>query len=210
MALIPRIIGISPGADGSPRDLQSLAEAAARGGMDGLVLREPQLTERRYVTLARKLAPWLGAGLILHAKHPCAVDIAEASGWGLHLSAGMEPASVRGQIRGPLGVSCHSVEALLAAAAAGCDYAFLSPIFPPLSKPKDTREALGTKLLGQAAVALGIPVIALGGITPKRAKACWAAGAHGVASMGTLFGPDMSLEDTSSAAKALRAAMPSG
>jgi thiamine-phosphate diphosphorylase len=208
LALIPRVIGISPGADGTPRDIQSFAEAASRGGMDGLILRETQLSERQLVSLARQLAPWLGAGLILHARHPAAIEIAAAAGWGLHLPSDMDPTRLRDQIRGPLGMSCHSVEALLAAATAGCDYALLSPIFPPRSKPDDTREALGTALLGQATAALGMPIIALGGITVSRAAACIAAGAHGIASMGGLFGPEMSPEETQAAAQALRAAMP--
>ena len=134
MALIPRVIGISPGADGTPRDIQTFAEAASRGGMDGLILRETQLTERQLVSLARQLAPWLGAGLILHARHPASVEIAAAAGWGLHLPSDLDPTRLRDQIRGPLGMSCPSLEALLAAATAGCDYALLSPTFPPCSK----------------------------------------------------------------------------
>ena len=178
--MIPRLIGFSPGADGSPRDLQSLVEAGCRGGMDGL---------------------------ILHAKHPDALHIAVAAGWGLHLPSGKDPAAFRSQITGLLGMSCHSLQTLLTAAAAGCDYACLSPIFPPHSKPEDTREALGVTVLAEAAKALRLPIIALGGMTPQGAVQCTAAGAHGVASMGALFAPGSDPEDTHDAARALRAAM---
>ena len=122
----------------------------------------------------------------------------------------MDPAKHRPVIQGLLGASCHSIEALLKAAAAGCDYATLSPVFPPRSKPGDMREALGIEALRQAATALRMPVIALGGMTPERARMCWEAGAHGIASLGLLFGGNMSPEETTRTAQLLRAAMPSG
>ena len=210
MAIVPRIIGFSPGADGTPRDLQSLAEAAASGGIEALVLREPQLSERELVTLARSLTPWLQGGLILHAKHPAAVSIAQASGWGLHLPSTRAPSLFRDQVSGLLGISCHSIADLQAAEKAGCDYATLSPIFAPTSKPGDMREALGIDALQDAVHAVQLPVIALGGMTPDRARLCWDCGAHGVASLGLLFGPHSTPEDTGFAARALRAAMPVG
>ena len=68
------------------------------------------------------------------------------------------------------------------AASAGADYVTLSPIFPSASKP-GYGPALGTNILGEAAK-LGIPVLALGGVTADKAAACRAAGAAGIAVMG--------------------------
>ncbi len=60
------------------------------------------------------------------------------------------------------------------------DYFFFSPIFATSSKPDQT--GVGLELLRNFCVAAGkVPVYALGGITPARAKECLDAGAHGVA-----------------------------
>ena len=65
----------------------------------------------------------------------------------------------------------------------GVDYATLSPLFSPSSKPDDTRPTLGVRALAGH----GLPVFALGGIDVDNAGACVAAGAAGVAVIGVLF-----------------------
>ena len=86
--MIPRVVGVTPGDHGTGRELVSLAEGLARGGITALVLREPQLDERDYVTLARRLAPIFPGGIVLHAKHPSALELAAVGDWGLHLPYG--------------------------------------------------------------------------------------------------------------------------
>jgi thiamine-phosphate pyrophosphorylase len=78
-----------------------------------------------------------------------------------------------------VGRSCHSAAELAAAAAEGCDYATLSPIFPSASKP-GYGPALGVDALRDAP----LPVYALGGVDPTNARTCVEAGAVGVAVMG--------------------------
>ena len=87
-----------------------------------------------------------------------------------------------------LGVSGHSLADLRAASAAGADYATLSPIFSTASKP-GYGPALGLENL-RAASAIGLPVIALGGIGPEQASACIEAGAAGIAVMGAIMRAD--------------------
>jgi thiamine-phosphate pyrophosphorylase len=65
------------------------------------------------------------------------------------------------------------------AAAEGCDYATLSPIFASASKP-GYGPPLGVHALGGAP----LPVYALGGVDETNAAACIAGGAAGVAVMG--------------------------
>jgi len=207
LALIPRLIGISPGVDGHPRDLISLVESATRGGMDGLILREPDMPERALVTLARRLSPLLGPGLILHARHPAGLKIASVAGWGLHLSESADLPTARAQVQGLLGVSCHTPKELYQAQAAGCDYAFLSPIYTPHSKPDDPRPTLGAAGFRKAILGLKIPVFALGGVTPSGASSCRNAGAYGVATIGGLFPPGALPEDCEASARKLRAAV---
>ena len=71
------------------------------------------------------------------------------------------------------------------AAAAGADYATLSPIFATVSKP-GYGPALGVAALARAA-ARGLPVLALGGVTVDRTHECLRAGAAGIAVMGEVM-----------------------
>ncbi|TNE88019.1 MAG: hypothetical protein EP330_16730 [Deltaproteobacteria bacterium] len=80
----------------------------------------------------------------------------------------------------PFGVSCHDADELRLAFARGAAYALLSPVFPPTSKPEDTRDTLGIR--GFRALAGDRPVYALGGLTDKTAFPC-----HGVAVLGWFF-----------------------
>jgi len=178
--------------------------------MDALILRESHLSCRALVTLARRLSPWLGPGLILHARHPDALDIASASGWGLHLPGHADLAAARHRVTGLLGASCHTQAEVAEAEEAGCDYVLLSPIYRPHSKPTDGREPLGLGGMRKTIAGSTVPVIALGGMTPTRAQRCVSAGAHGVATIGGLFGPDIGPEDCMAAARDLRAALDAG
>ncbi len=78
-----------------------------------------------------------------------------------------------------IGASCHSREDLLRAQAEGADYAYLSPVFAPLSK-RDERPPLGLDGFSRMVAGLTIPVLALGGVTAERIPECLAAGAAGV------------------------------
>ena len=69
-----------------------------------------------------------------------------------------------------------------AAAAAGFELCTLAPIFPPGSKPGDTRPTIGIPGLSVACAGVpGFPVLALGGVAPHRVAPLLAAGAHGIA-----------------------------
>lgn len=117
-------------------------------------------------------------------------DVAIAGGAaGVHLpSHSLVPSTVR-RITPPeflIGISCHSREDLLHAQGEGADYAYLSPVFTPLSKA-DATPPLGIDGFRRAVEGLTIPVLALGGITPDRIQECLRAGAAGVAGI-TLTG----------------------
>ncbi len=117
-------------------------------------------------------------------------DVAIAGGAaGVHLpSHSLLPSTVRRIVPSGflIGISCHSREDLLRAQDKGADYAYLSPVFTPLSKA-DTTPPLGVDGFRHAAEGLTIPVLALGGITPDRIEECLRAGAAGVAGI-TLAG----------------------
>lgn len=112
------------------------------------------------------------------------IDVAlAAQAAGVHLpSNSLRPSTVRRMVPEGflIGVSCHSREDLIQAQNEGADYAYLSPVFAPLSKKEDG-PILGIDGFRQSIEGLTIPVLALGGITPERIPDCLSAGAYGVA-----------------------------
>ncbi len=165
--MIGPLIGITDGAR------PDRVHAAVAAGLPTLLLRADR------VPLALIGLP---TQVILHARDPGALALATRYGLGLHLPATASLAEIRRAFAGPLGQSTHTPAEARAALAAGADWVFLSPIFPPTSKPTDRRPPLGVEALR------GIGnVVALGGITPDRVAACRAAGAVAVAVLGGIF-----------------------
>ncbi|MFT4197584.1 MAG: thiamine phosphate synthase [Pseudoxanthomonas sp.] len=88
--------------------------------------------------------------------------------------------------RAILGASCYDrLDLAHAAVAAGASYVAFGAFFPTASKA-NTRRAR-PQLLGEAAP-LGVPRVAIGGITPDNARPLVAAGADLVAVIGGVFG----------------------
>ena len=84
-----------------------------------------------------------------------------------------------------LGVSCYnSLSAARTAAAAGADYIAFGSVFPSPTKPGAVRAPLS--LFGEAR-ALGVPLVAIGGITLHNALQLLGAGADGLAVISDLF-----------------------
>jgi thiamine-phosphate pyrophosphorylase len=84
-----------------------------------------------------------------------------------------------------IGVSCYdSLERARAGAAAGADYVAFGAFFPSPTKPYAPRAALD--LLRQSA-ALGVPRVAIGGITPDNAPSLVEAGADFLAVITAVF-----------------------
>lgn len=166
------------------RDLDALARRLAEGGATLVQLRDKLGDTRRLVDEARAikaaLAPYR-VPLVMNDR----VDVALAAGAdGVHLpAAGIPPADAR-RLLPPsalVGVSCHSAEDVARARDGGASYAFLSPIFDTPSK-RGYGSPLGVEAL-RAASKLGLPLVALGGVTPERVPALLAAGAAGVAAI---------------------------
>jgi len=159
--------------------LPGTVAAAVDAGARAVVFREKDLPDAERQRLAGQLEVLLGpvGGLLIWGGH-AGSDGARA----VHLAA----ADPFPQARPPLtGRSCHSPAELERAAAEGCDYATISPVFATASKP-GYGPALGVERLA-AAVASGPPAYALAGITPEDVRSCLAAGAHGVAVMGAIM-----------------------
>jgi len=113
-------------------------------------------------------------------------DVARAAELdGLHLPASGLPVAAARRILGAdrlIGCSTHSVSEAHAARDAGADYVFLGPIWSTPSHPDQA--PLGPEIISQIE---GIPVIAIGGVTPKLVAVAVEAGAYGVAAITSLW-----------------------
>ncbi len=83
---------------------------------------------------------------------------------------------------GLVGRSVHTVESAIAAATEGADYVIFGPVWPSASHAG--AEPVGVEALAHVARAVGIPVLAIGGVTPDRITECHRAGAAGFAAIG--------------------------
>lgn len=157
-----------------------------RAGLDLVQIREKDLTARELARLtARVLEACRRARVLVNTR----VDVALACGaHGAHLPSHSPPPSAWRSIAPPgflFSVACHSIADVRNAELEGADYALFSPVFDPLSKA-GYGPAQGPARLAEAARAVSIPVLALGGITWENAPQCIEAGAAGVAGI-TLF-----------------------
>jgi len=114
------------------------------------------------------------------------VDVALAAGAsGAHLPTGSpaprrwRPSSSQGFL---IGVSCHTLDEVRAAEEQGADYVVFGPVFAPRSKATGL-EPRGLYALAEAVRTVGIPVLALGGITSENTRDCMRAGASGIAAI---------------------------
>ncbi len=78
----------------------------------------------------------------------------------------------------------HNLPEALAAQAAGADYLLVGPVYRTATHPG--WEPLGPAPLAEI-IALGLPVLAIGGVTPERVPELRAAGAYGVAAIRALW-----------------------
>jgi thiamine-phosphate pyrophosphorylase len=163
--------------------LETVAEAAFAGGCRWLSLREKDLDMASRAALLRRLVAIgrrFGATVMVHEDLEAAV--AAASG-GVHLPSGASPIAARRRLGAAALIGCSTHDARELEAAAGADYATLSPIFPSASKP-GYGPALGVARLAATAAAARLPLVALGGIDATNITQCIDAGAAGVAVMG--------------------------
>lgn len=114
-------------------------------------------------------------------------DIAGAVGaQGVQLGAGdLRPAEARASFpHGWIGCSVHSALEAEAAARDGADYLLVGNVYQTASHPGRPGKGLG---LVRDAAALGLPVIAIGGLDATRTAAAREAGAYGVAAIAALW-----------------------
>lgn len=152
-------------------------ESRLRGGLRLVQLREKTLEPQALRDLARRavaLAHARGARVLINSDAALA---REAGADGVHLTAGQLP-GVRPDVAW-CGASCHSGGELRRAESLGADFAVLGPVRATPSHPNSV--PLGWERFREIAAGAGIPVYALGGMTPRDLDQAQICGAHGIA-----------------------------
>jgi thiamine-phosphate pyrophosphorylase len=178
------------------RDTERLVEIARQcleGGAALLQYRAKEASPGLALTQARQLAALCrahGAAFIVNDSIELALAV-QADG--VHLGREDEGARHARIVfpAGIVGVSCYAdPKAAGAAAAAGADYVAIGSVFPSSTKPAAPLAPL--EAIARAREASGLPVVAIGGITPENAPAAIAAGAEMVAVIAAIFAaPDV-------------------
>jgi len=186
-------------------DLAARVAAALAGGAAAIQYRNKtaDATLKRAQALALARVQAIRGGLFI-VNDDAALAV-EAGADGVHI--GMDDAGIADarEIVGPdrlVGVSCYNDLALATMAVAdGADYVAFGSFFPSSVKP-DARCA-SVELLGPAR-SLGVPVVAIGGITAANTPALVRAGASAVAVITAVF----HAADVEAAARAIANAFP--
>jgi thiamine-phosphate pyrophosphorylase len=158
-------------------------EAALKGGVKLVQLREKDLPPRELEKLARQaleLTHRYDARLLLNDNPGLAAEIgADGVQLGVHSTDIASAREIVG-VRALIGYSAHSCREVLSAAAQGADFVTFSPIYATASKAA-YGPPQGLPALVEVCRKSLLPVYALGGIAAERISEVLHAGASGIA-----------------------------
>ncbi len=185
--MTPRLCYITDTRRGSAgRPLAEVVRQARQGGVELVIVRERTLPDRELGALLETLLPLRERGLKLMISRR--LDLARAYALdGVQLAADAVAVCEARAWLGPaalIGYSAHSGPEARRAEKEGASYVTLSPIYSTSSKPG--APARGPAWLAEAVQGLGLPVLALGGLTPARTREVLEAGAWGVAAISAI------------------------
>lgn len=192
------------------RTTLEIVEAAIRGGVDIIQLREkqrPARTRYRLGQAIRKRTDHAGVTFIVNDR----LDIARAvDADGVHLGDEDLPIPVAREQLGDtaiIGRSVSSVEAAREAVDAGADYLGVGSVYSTDSKDTPPEETdIGLQTITTIRETVDLPIFGIGGINAENATEVAAAGANGVAVISAIT----TAEDPESATQHLSAAVKKG
>jgi thiamine-phosphate pyrophosphorylase len=179
-------------------DLSALIEAAVRGGVDLVQVRERELSDRellRVLEEARDVTARLGIPLVVNDRPDLAVLCGADF---VHVGQEDLPVDAARRFGVGVGLSTHAPREIDSAEA---DYIGVGPVF---ATPTKGRAAVGLDLVRYAAVRARVPWFAIGGIDASNVRDVVAAGASRVAVVRAIG----EASDPERAAAELRGALP--
>jgi thiamine-phosphate pyrophosphorylase len=187
------------------RGTLEVVQAAVRGGVTLVQLRDKRADAGELADQARQLLAWLrprGVPLIVNDRLDVALD---AGADGVHLGqddAPLAEARTRLGAGALIGVSVADEAQARQAAGGGADYLGVSPVWTTPTKP-ELQQAVELSGLRAIRRAVDLPLVGIGGINAGNAARVIRAGADGVAVVSALT----MAEDVEAAARALRRAV---
>lgn len=173
-------------------DFLTRIEEIAKAKPAGIVLREKDLSETDYLTLAKdvlKICRQYDTPCILHSFVQTAIAL-KADAIHLPLPLFLQLGEKEKKQFSVIGVSCHSLEDALIAEKNGCTYITAGHIFET-----DCKKGLpgrGLTFLRQICQSTSVPVYAIGGINPKNITKVRQCGVKGACIMsGTMVCEDV-------------------
>ena len=179
-------------------DLPAFLEAAVRGGVDFVQIREKELPDGRLLGVleeAREVTRRLGVPFAVNDRPDLAVLVGADF---VHVGQDDLPPAVVRRFGIPVGVSTHAPDEL---ARADADYVGVGPVYE--TPTKEGRPAVGLEYVRHAAAYARLPWFAVGGIDETNVADVVAAGAHRIAVVRAIGAAD----DPERAARALRRAL---
>jgi thiamine-phosphate pyrophosphorylase len=175
--------------DGPRPDFRAAVEAALAGGTSVLQYRDKTRDHARRLSEARWLAEVCAARGVPMIVNDDIRLAAECGASGVHLGADDSALALARERLGTqaiIGISCYdSIERARLAAAEGADYVAFGAFFSSPTKPSARSASIG---LLHLSADLGVPRVAIGGITPDNARLLIEAGADCVAVISAVFG----------------------
>ncbi len=190
-----RLTVITDEALARPRALSDVVREALAAGAPTIQLRLKGASTRELLEATHTLMPIVrsaGALLIVNDR----LDVALAAGAdGVHLGPDDPPVLDARAVAGTraaadpfiVGYSVDTVDEAARAEAEGADYLGVGAVYETAHK-SDAGEVIGLEGLRRVVEAVSIPVVAIGGITPERARAVAETGACGCAAIGAVMG----------------------
>jgi thiamine-phosphate pyrophosphorylase len=182
----------------------ALIEAALRGGVDIVQLRDKHAGDDELVAAARRYAALCAAQGALFILNDRPELVADTGADGVHVGQDDCPVPAARALVGAeriVGLSTHTPGQLAAANTADVDYIGVGPVHATPTKPG--RAAVGTALVREAAAHAVHPFVAIGGVDVATAAAVREAGAQRIAVVRAIT----EAADPAAAARALRAAI---
>lgn len=168
-------------------DFLARVDAICAAGIDGIILREKDLSEVSYRSLASDVLQ-----ICRDRETPCALHTYPAAAQQLHakalhlpLQAFLSLGEAEKRAFPTIGVSCHSLDDVIAAQDGGCSYVTLGHIFAT-----DCKKGLpgrGLAFLSEVCRHASVPVYAIGGINRDNIARVRDAGASGACIMSGLM-----------------------